>query len=214
MNPKRTPFRISNEERKGVLFLLLVLCVVKSLESFLTLGYHRIVFDPNRFENYSSESKLFDSLNSNERQPAVRTMKRKVSMNSLVKQDLNNASVSDLRQIRGVGPILSKRIIKYGRSLNGYTNINQLYRVYGLDSLIVDRMKKVYKIKADTIKPINIRVVSREELNTLPYLSPQEIEWLIILRNRPEGLGSKEFVTNLFLKTLNKNKKLLVYLTY
>jgi hypothetical protein len=124
LNPKRTPFRISNEERKGVLFLLLVLCVVKSLESFLTVGYHRIVFDPNRFENYSSESKLFDSLNSNERQPAVRTMKRKVSMNSLVKQDLNNASVSDLRQIRGVGPILSKRIIKYGRSLNGYTNIN------------------------------------------------------------------------------------------
>jgi len=178
------------------------------------VGYHRIVFDPNRFENYSSESKLFDSLNSNERQPAVRTMKRKVSMNSLVKQDLNNASVSDLRQIRGVGPILSKRIIKYGRSLNGYTNINQLYRVYGLDSLIVDRMKKVYEIKADTIKPINIRVASREELNTLPYLRPQEIEWLISLRNRPEGLGSKEFVTNLFLKTLNKNKKLLVYLTY
>jgi len=27
-------------------------------------------------------------------------------------------------------------------------------------------------------------------------------------------LGSKEFVTNLLLKTLNKNKKLLVYLTY
>ena len=59
------------------------------------MGSHRIVFDPNRFENYSNESKLFDSLNSNERQPAVRTMKRKVSMNSLVKQDLNNASVSD-----------------------------------------------------------------------------------------------------------------------
>ena len=110
MNPKRTPFRISNEERKGVLFLLLVLCVVKSLESFLTAGYHRIVFDPNRFENCSSEFKLFDSLNSNERQPAVRTMKPKVSMNSLVKQDLNNASVSDLRQIRGVGPILSSEL--------------------------------------------------------------------------------------------------------
>ena len=91
------------------------------------MGYHRIVFDPNRFENYCSESKLLDSLNSNERQPAVRTMKRKVSMNSLVKQDLNNASVSDLRQIRGVGPILSKRIIKYGRSLNGYTNITNYY---------------------------------------------------------------------------------------
>jgi len=34
------------------------------------------------------------------------------------------------------------------------------------------------------------------------------------LRDRPEGLGSKEFVTNLLLNTLNKNKKLLVYLIY
>ena len=61
---------------------------------------------------------------------------------------------------------------------------------------------------------MNIRVASREELSTLPYLSQLEIEWLISLRSRPEGLGSKDFVTNLLFKTLNKNKKLLVYLTY
>ena len=61
---------------------------------------------------------------------------------------------------------------------------------------------------------MNIRLASREELSTLPYFSSSEIDWLISLRNRPEGLGNKELVTSLLLKTLNKNKKLLVYLTY
>lgn len=116
------------------------------------MGYNHIVFDPNRFENYSSESKLLGTLNSNEGRPAVIiTMKHNVSMNSLVKQDLNNALVSDLRQIRAVGPFLFKQIIKYSRSLNCYTNINQLKSVYGLDSLFVDSMKEVYEIQADTI---------------------------------------------------------------
>lgn len=109
---------------------------------------------------------------------------------------------------------LSERIIKYGHSLNGYSDINQLYRVYGLDSIVVDRIKEVFEIRSDTIIPINIRLASRKELSTLPYLSQSEIDWLISLRNRPEGLGSKEFVTNLLLKTLNKNEKLLVYLNY
>ena len=132
----------------------------------------------------------------------------------IYKRDLNKALETDLKKIRGIGPVLSERIIKYGHSLNGYSDINQLYRVYGLDSIVVDRIKEAFEIRSDTIIPMNIRLASREELSTLPYLSQSEIDWLISLRNRPQGLGSKEFVTNLLLKTLNKNEKLLVYLNY
>lgn len=132
----------------------------------------------------------------------------------IYKRDLNRALATDLKKIRGIGPVLSERIIKYGHSLNGYSDINQLYRVYGLDSIVVDRIKEAFEIRSDTIIPMNIRLASREELSTLPYLSQSEIDWLISLRNRPEGLGSKEFLTNLLLKTLNKNEKLLVYLNY
>ena len=132
----------------------------------------------------------------------------------IYKRNLNKALATNLKKIRGIGPVLSERIINYGYSLNGYSDINQLYRVYGLDSIVEDRIKEAFEIKSDTIIPMNIRLASEEELSTLPYLSASEIEWLISLRNRPEGLGSKEFVTNLLLKTLNKNKKLLVYLTY
>ena len=214
MNPTRTPFRISNEERKGVLFLLLVLCVIKSLHSLLTEGYQRFVFNPDRFEISSEEKKVIDTTRIEEIQIGTITNKITSPNEPIYKRDLNRASATDLKKIRGIGPVLSERIIKYGHSLNGYSDINQLYRVYGLDSVVVDRIKEAFEIRSDTIIPMNIRLASREELSTLPYLSQSEIDWLISLRNRPEGLGSKEFVTNLLLKTLNKNEKLLVYLTY
>jgi len=214
LNPKRTPFRISNEERKGVLFLLLVLCVIKSLHSLLTEGYQRFVFNPDRFEISSEEKKVIDTTRIEEIQTGTITNKITTPNEPIYKRDLNRASATDLKKIRGIGPVLSERIIKYGHSLNGYSDINQLYRVYGLDSVVVDRIKEAFEIRSDTIIPMNIRLASREELSTLPYLSQSEIDWLISLRNRPEGLGSKEFVTNLLFKTLNKNKKLLVYLTY
>lgn len=215
MKPKRTPFRISNEERKGVLFLLLVLCVIKSLDSLLTAGYQRIVFSPDRFEIVSEEKKFIEDATQLDNVLLASSLNKRTTPNKPInKRNLNKASAKDLRTIRGIGPVLSERILKYGHSLNGYSDVNQLYRVYGLDSIVVDRIKEAFEIKPDTIIPMNIRLASREELNTLPYLSQSEIDWLISLRNRPEGLGSKEFVTNLLLKTLNKNKKLLVYLTY
>ena len=214
MNPKRTPFRISDEERKGVLFLLLVLCVIKSLHSLLTEGYQRVIFNPDRFEISSKEKKLIDTTRFESVLLSTSTDKTTISKQSFYKRDLNKALVTDLKKIRGIGPVLSERILKYGYSINGFSDMNQLYQVYGLDSIVVDRIKEAFEIKSDTIIPMNIRLASRKELSTLPYLSQSEIDWLISLRNRPEGLGSKEFVTNLLFKTLNKNKKLLLYLTY
>jgi len=214
LKPKRTPFRISNEERKGVLFLLLVLCVIKSLHSLLTEGYQRVIFNPERFEVSSEQKKVMDRSRLENVLLASSTDKITTLNKPIYKRNLNKALATNLKKIRGIGPVLSERIINYGYSLNGYSDINQLYRVYGLDSIVEDRIKEAFEIKSDTIIPMNIRLASEEELSTLPYLSASEIEWLISLRNRPEGLGSKEFVTNLLLKTLNKNKKLLVYLTY
>ena len=213
MNPKRTPFRISNEERKGF-FLLLVLCVIKSLHSLLTEGYHQVIFNPDRFEVSSERKKVIDTTRFESVLLSTSIDKTTISNQSFYKRGLNKALVTDLKKIRGIGPVLSERILKYGYSINGFSDMNQLYQVYGLDSIVVDRIKEAFEIKSDTIIPMNIRLASREELSTLPYLSQSEIDWLISLRNRPEGLGSKEFVTNLLFKTLNKNEKLLVYLNY
>lgn len=56
--------------------------------------------------------------------------------------ELNQADTIQLRQIRGIGEKLSKRIIKYRNKLGGFYQQNQLYEVYGLDSVVISRLIK------------------------------------------------------------------------
>ncbi len=63
------------------------------------------------------------------------------------KEDINKANANDLIAIRGVGPVLSKRIISYRNSLGKFDSIEQLYKVYGLDSVVVHRLMKNYTVK-------------------------------------------------------------------
>lgn len=58
----------------------------------------------------------------------------------IVKKDLNLANAEDLLPVRGIGPVLSQRIINYRDALGGYKKKSQLYKVYGLDSVVVLRL--------------------------------------------------------------------------
>jgi len=50
---------------------------------------------------------------------------------------LNTSTATDLTQVRGIREVLSKRIVKYRKHLQGFDYLVQLYEVYGLDSLVV-----------------------------------------------------------------------------
>jgi len=58
----------------------------------------------------------------------------------VVKKDLNLAKAEDLLPVHGIGPVLSQRIINYREALGGYKKESQLYKVYGLDSVVVLRL--------------------------------------------------------------------------
>ena len=108
MKQKRTPFRISNEERKGVLFLLLVLCVIKSLYSLLAEGYQQVIFNPDRFEVSSEEKKVINTTRLENVLLASSTDLITISNQPIYKRDLNRALAIDLKTIRGIGPVLSE----------------------------------------------------------------------------------------------------------
>ena len=61
-------------------------------------------------------------------------------------KDLNTSTAADLTQVRGIGEVLSKRIVKYRTHFHGFDELDQLYKVYGLDSLVVEKVKRQFKI--------------------------------------------------------------------
>ena len=89
----------------------------------------------------------------------------------LTSTDINLAVKEDLKTIKGIGEKLSERIIKYRSKLQGFSKLNQLYEVWGLDTEVVDKLLLVFKVvNLPNIKKINVNTVSFRELLKNPYL--------------------------------------------
>ena len=107
-------------------------------------------------------------------------------------KDLNTSTAADLTQVRGIGAVLSERIIKYRTRLQGFDELNQLFAVYGLDSLVVENVKRQFKIKTKPKRTkIPLAVVSLEAFLRIPYLSKSEAKKIIGLRTRNQNLTLK-----------------------
>ena len=119
----------------------------------------------------------------------AKTKKIKKSKTIEVK-DLNTSTAADLTQVRGIGAVLSERIVKYRTRLQGFDELNQLYEVYGLDSLVVEKVKRQFKIKT---KPERVKTpiaeVTMEVLLRIPYLSKSEAKKIIGFRTRNRNLS-------------------------
>lgn len=83
---------------------------------------------------------------------------------------LNTATEQQLQSLRGIGPTRSKRIIQYRNKLGGFTHINQLTEVYGIDSVWVQQNQKKIEITGPVSKRIPINTDSFKLLIQHPYI--------------------------------------------
>lgn len=49
-----------------------------------------------------------------------------------VRVELNSADTTELKRLKGIGSVLSARIVKYRKKLGGFTSVEQIRNVYGL----------------------------------------------------------------------------------
>lgn len=84
--------------------------------------------------------------------------------------ELNSADSAQLVSVNGIGPVLSKRILKYRDRLGGFAKVEQLLEVYGMDSIWFETMKPSLRADSGAIRKISINVITQEELEKHPYL--------------------------------------------
>ena len=51
--------------------------------------------------------------------------------------DINRATAEEWADLPGIGPVLSRRIVKFRSALGGFVSLDQLHQVYGLDSAVI-----------------------------------------------------------------------------
>jgi len=104
--------------------------------------------------------------------------------------DLNTADTLQLMKVYGIGPVLSKRIIKYRKLLGGYLNIDQLNDVYGLKGeSLMNVQSAVYVDSAFIPVKISINFLEWEELVRHPYIDSRLASAIIQYRSTKGYIG-------------------------
>lgn len=99
--------------------------------------------------------------------------------------NINEVDTVALKKIRGIGSVLSARIVKYRDLLGGFVNTSQYREVYGLKDSIVWALDSLALID-EKFQPerININLVSEWGLSKHPYINKTQARALINYKNQ------------------------------
>ena len=117
--------------------------------------------------------------------PVASTAKRRKVPQAVIKKDINTADSLQLRALYGIGPVLSRRIVKYRNLLGGFYEMAQLSEVYGLDSAVLAELNKHYMIKPGfKYHKLIINSFDYSSLVRHPYLSSTQVKAILAYRNQ------------------------------
>lgn len=99
--------------------------------------------------------------------------------------DINLSDTSAWQKLYGIGPVLSKRIVKYRDALGGFHSVEQLKEVYGLPVETFENIKSNLRLEPSfRITKININHCTEEELNKHPYINKKQAKTILNYRNQ------------------------------
>jgi competence protein ComEA len=98
--------------------------------------------------------------------------------------EINSADSIQLKQLPGIGSILSKRIVKYRDLLGGFYSIAQLKEVYGLTEQTIALIEEKVKVDVTQIKKIDVNFADANELSRHPYLKKSLASKIVKFRTK------------------------------
>lgn len=129
------------------------------------------------------------------------------------KQDLNAATIEELRLVNGIGEKLSVRIIKYKESIGGFRGNIQLQDVYGLQPEVVERLLKRFEVKEQPSEKADLNTVTALELSEMPYFNYELARAIIDFRRREGKIASFESLEEIKNFPQEKIDRIKLYLT-
>ena len=115
---------------------------------------------------------LLEQLKPQLRFPSTNQTPRPVRRTHITLQDINTATAEELKTMNGIGEILSARILKFRTALGGFIVNDQIYDVYGLDSVVAQRLLRRFSVKnPPQVERIPINRATAAQLAANVYIS-------------------------------------------
>jgi DNA uptake protein ComE-like DNA-binding protein len=212
-------FTFTRKELRGIMVLSFLILVLVLLRQGVPWMFRNKEPDFSRFEEAVKrfEASLSDSVRNFAPIPVIHAdtderFERKAFKPVIDPVELNSADSSALVALKGIGPVLSSRILKYRKMLGGFTAMEQLLEVYGLDSLKWTGLLPLVTIDVSLVRPLDINQASFKELLNHPYLEYEHVKEMVRYREKNNGFHSPDEV--LLLESIDSTlwRKLIPYL--
>jgi DNA uptake protein ComE-like DNA-binding protein len=126
--------------------------------------------------------------------------------------DINMADTTVLKGIYGIGSKLAARIVKFRDGLGGFIRCDQVREVYGLDSIVVDRLLKRSFIREGFVPmQINLNSADKKQLSAHPYVRQKIARSLITYRFQHGDFQDVNDIKKLPMLTSAEIEKILPY---
>ena len=183
----KAEFTFTHSQKKGILLLVLILLVAMSaLFVFKHYMAHRPYDQPVMAQNFAQPVPVQDST---------------------LRLDINLADSAQWTQLKGIGPTLSQRIIRYRNSIGGFRNVEQVSKVYGIQpelfsaieaNLYYNRFsappsspaKTIHRTQKKSYPKLDINTASAEDFEALPGIGKTLSKRIVKYRNSLGGFAS------------------------
>lgn len=112
-----------------------------------------------------------------------RAEKSKIHSQNL-KIELNRADSIDLVQLSGIGPVFSKRIIRYRELLGGFVKTEQLLEVYNFPPETYESILDFLEVDTLLITKLRINFADFSDLLRHPYLNNEQVSAIVNQRDK------------------------------
>ncbi len=136
----------------------------------------------------------------------------KKSVKKQLNINLNDSDTSNWQKIRGIGPVLSKRIIKYRNRLGGFKNVRQVKEVYGISDSLFETMYPLIIIDSLKLKQMNVNTASAKDLMNHPYIGRLESNAIVKYRDMHGEFEKLEELKNIHILSDSLFNKIQAYL--
>jgi len=144
--------------------------------------------------------------------PSTKRQTKKLPDNFIL-QDINSATVKELRVVNGIGDKLASRIINYREKLGGFLINEQLYEVYQLDREVALRvLERFTVIEIPQINKINLNVAGFKEVLSIIYIDYELTKKIFDYRDEVAEIQSLDELKKIDGFPLEKFDRIALYL--